>query len=93
MATVINRLKVTGDREKFEEILSGITAYMKSQPGYLGHELFRSTDGGDTYIEIARWSDAGAHRKAMEGAGFWERVRELTAHASAEPGLFEPVGD
>ena len=37
MVTVINRLTVAGDPQQFERIISGITEYMKAQPGFLGH--------------------------------------------------------
>jgi long-chain acyl-CoA synthetase len=91
MATVINRLTVTGDSAEFEKIIGQITEYMSAQPGFVEHRLMRSLRRPEIYVEMARWSDADSHRAAMQGEGFRSRVRELSAVATAEPDVFADV--
>jgi long-chain acyl-CoA synthetase len=91
MVTVINRLTVHGDRAAFERIISGITEYMRQQPGFASHRLYRSRNQDNVYIETAEWTDAALHRQAMQGIGFRDRVRELGAVAKAEPDVFDTI--
>ncbi|HEY8533038.1 MAG TPA: antibiotic biosynthesis monooxygenase family protein [Micromonospora sp.] len=91
MATVINRLTVTGDTEEFERILGKITEYMSAQPGFLGHTLYRSQRNPKVYVEIAHWASAEQHRAAMQGEGFRSQVKLLGAHAIPEPDVFVEV--
>jgi heme-degrading monooxygenase HmoA len=92
MVTVINRLTVHGAPAEFERIIGGITEYMKEQPGFSSHRLYRSRNRDNVYIETAEWTDAAAHRQAMQGDGFRDRVRELGAVATAEPDVFDTIG-
>jgi len=91
VATVINRLTVTGDAEEFERILGKITEYMSAQPGFLGHTLYRSRRNPKVYVEIAHWASAEQHRAAMQGDGFRSQVKLLGAHAVPEPDVFVEV--
>jgi long-chain acyl-CoA synthetase len=91
MVTVINRLTVHGEAADFERIISGITEYMRQQPGFTAHRLYRSRNHDNVYIETAEWTDAAAHRQAMQGSGFRDRVRELGAVAKAEPDVFDTI--
>ena len=93
MVTVINKLTVHGRPEEFERIISAITAYMRQQPGFCSHRLYRSRNRDNVYIETAEWADADAHRAAMQGGGFRDRVKELGGVASAEPDVFDTVHD
>ncbi len=91
MPTIINRLIVTGEPREFERLLGRITEYMSSQPGFIDHQLYRSIRRPDVYIELARWKDAESHQRAIASEGFKERVREISAVATAEPDIFEPL--
>lgn len=91
MVTLVNRLTVTGCPEEFEKLLAGITEIMKAQPGFQSHQLYRSLRNPNVYVEVAQWSDAGAHKAAMQNPGFGANVAKLKALASAEPDLFAEV--
>ncbi len=93
MVTLINRLTVTGDQEKFLGLLAEITEHMKAQPGFLSHQLYRSQRNDGSFVEIAEWDNAQAHRAAMQLPGFFEKVKQLQSIASAEPDVFEVVDD
>jgi heme-degrading monooxygenase HmoA len=91
MATVINRLKLTGDREEFERILGAMTAYMKRQPGFLSHRLYRSLRNPDVYVELAEWRDASDHQQAMQSQEFRDRIPQIMKHAEAQPDVLETL--
>ncbi|MEU0336030.1 antibiotic biosynthesis monooxygenase family protein [Streptomyces sp. NPDC006193] len=93
MATVINRLKVTGDRAEFERILGSMTAYMKRQPGFVAHRLYRSLRDADVYVELAEWREASDHRKAMQSREFQDLIPLIRKHAEAQPDVLEPLED
>ncbi|HEV2376973.1 MAG TPA: antibiotic biosynthesis monooxygenase family protein [Streptosporangiaceae bacterium] len=88
---MINRLTVTGDPAEFERIIARITEYMTAQPGFVEHSLMRSLRRPEVYVEMARWTDADSHRKAMQGEEFQRRVRELSSVAQADPDVFAEV--
>ncbi|MET9297427.1 antibiotic biosynthesis monooxygenase family protein [Streptomyces sp. NPDC003077] len=91
MITVINRLTVHGDIPAFQRVLQGITAHMSSQPGFLGHRLYRSMRDPRVFIETAQWTDAASHRTAMRADAFREKVKDLGGLATPEPDVFETV--
>ncbi|MFE3323240.1 antibiotic biosynthesis monooxygenase family protein [Streptomyces sp. NPDC059176] len=93
MATVINRLRLTGDREEFERLLGSMTAYMKSRPGFVSHRLYRSARNPEVYVELAEWRDAADHQAALRSQEFQAHIPQLMKHAEAEPDVFEPVVD
>ncbi|MFF4585006.1 antibiotic biosynthesis monooxygenase family protein [Streptomyces sp. NPDC001388] len=94
MITLINRFTVTeGRNAEFEDILSGITAYMTSRPGFLGHTLYRSTKNPEVYVETARWTDAASHREAMSAEDFRSRAKYLIQVAKPDPDLFEVIDE
>ncbi|WP_328406278.1 AMP-binding protein (plasmid) [Streptomyces sp. NBC_00390] len=93
MVTVINRLTVSGDASEFERAISAITGYMKQQPGFIGHQLYRSRTNPQVYVETAEWTAAELHRKAMTADTFRNLVKDLGKVASAEPDVFEVVAD
>ncbi|MDJ1136893.1 antibiotic biosynthesis monooxygenase family protein [Streptomyces iconiensis] len=92
--TMINRLTVVeGKEEEFRRVVSDISAYMRAQPGFLGHRLHRSVNRPAVYVETAQWRDAESHRSAMRGEGFRQNVQRLAGLASAEPDIFETLED
>lgn len=94
MATLINELKVIGSVEDFERITADITAYMREQPGYLGHKMFRSLRRPDVFVEIAEWEKAEDHVRAVTSEGFRSRVQALAGVIEKPtPDLYELLHD
>lgn len=91
MIKFVNKLTVTGDPAEFETVSEELTAYMRRQPGYVRFELLRSLRDDTVYVEIAEWTDAEAHRKAVQSAGFLDRVKPLGALATVDPDVFTVV--
>jgi long-chain acyl-CoA synthetase len=91
MVTVINKLTVTGDDAEFIRVISGITEYMRAQPGFIEHALYRSRNNPNVFVETARWDKAESHRAAMQGDRFRECVSALRGLAQPEPDVFEQV--
>ncbi|GHE92558.1 hypothetical protein GCM10018785_68430 [Streptomyces longispororuber] len=85
----INRYTVTGDVEEFRRLLGMLSAYMREQPGFAAHRLYRSARDERTFVEIAEWTDPEAHRAALAGEGFQGPVAELRKLATADPSPFE----
>ncbi|MEV1241802.1 antibiotic biosynthesis monooxygenase family protein [Nonomuraea sp. NPDC050022] len=91
MVTLVNKLTCTGDLTEFTRILEHLTEYMRAQPGYLSSELLRSVHHPEVYVEVARWESAEAHRNAVTGDGFRERVAGLGALATVDPDVYDVV--
>ncbi|MEW1956710.1 antibiotic biosynthesis monooxygenase family protein [Kineococcus sp. NPDC059986] len=92
-ATFVNELHVTGDLEEFHRISDGLSAYMRRQPGYLGHRMLRSLHRPDVYLEIAEWYDADSHLAAVRSEGFRSRVVEMVSVVDKPtPDVYELVG-
>lgn len=89
MFTFINRFTVTGDTAEFESVLGEITQYMTAQEGFRTSNLYRSARDPQTYVEMAEWTDAQAHRAALSGDGFQVPVQKLMKLATAEPAPFD----
>ncbi|MFI6317043.1 antibiotic biosynthesis monooxygenase family protein [Nonomuraea sp. NPDC050556] len=89
MVTLVNKLTCTGDLAEFTRILERLTEYMRAQPGYLSSELLRSVRNPAVYVEVARWESAEAHKAAVTGDGFRERVSGLGALATVDPDVYE----
>jgi heme-degrading monooxygenase HmoA len=88
---IVNKLTVTGDHDEFIKLLSEITGYMKSQPGFRNHHLYHSLKDPSVYIETGEWETKEAHQKALGGEGFQSRVGLLLKHATADIDFLEPV--
>lgn len=93
MFNLINRFTVSGDVDKFEQLLGELTDYMTQQPGFRSHRCYRSAQDAKVYIETAEWDDAAAHRQAMSGPGFMGPVQEVMKLATVEPGAFELLSE
>jgi heme-degrading monooxygenase HmoA len=89
---IVNKLTVTGDQAEFARLLSEITGYMKSQPGFRNHRLYHSLKDPNVYIETGEWDSKEDHQKALSGSGFQERVGQLLKHATADVDFLVPVG-
>lgn len=89
----INRYTVTGDVDEFRRLLARLSSYMREQPGFAAHRLYRSARDERTFVEVAEWTDASAHRKALAGEGFQGPVAELRKHATADPAPFELLSE
>jgi heme-degrading monooxygenase HmoA len=88
---IVNKLTVTGDHAEFARLLSEITGYMKSQPGFRNHHLYHSLKDPNVYIETGEWESKEAHQNALAGKGFQSRVGQLLKHAAADVDFLEPV--
>lgn len=94
MAMLINELKVIGATEDFERITAGITAYMREQPGYIGHKMLRSLRRPGVFVEIAEWEKPEDHVRAVTSEGFRSRVKELAGVIEKPtPDLYELLHD
>jgi long-chain acyl-CoA synthetase len=92
MLTLINEFVVTGDVAEFEAVLAEFNAYMSAQPGAGGYRLLRSTRRPNVFVELAEWSDAGAHQEAVRSPGFPALVARLrTLVDKSIPDLYETV--
>ncbi|WHT23331.1 antibiotic biosynthesis monooxygenase [Crossiella sp. CA-258035] len=94
MVTLINKFQVSeGRNDEFERVLAGITEYMSSQPGFLGHKLYRSLRNPGVYVETAQWKDAESHRSAMQAEAFRSQVQQLGGVAKPDPDVFETIDE
>ena len=91
MVTVSYRLTVRGDRAGFEQALGSIMAYLRAQPGCLGHRVYRAQGSPEVYVVAADWADDDAHRRAARTTGFRSRMRPMVGLARAEPEVLELV--
>ncbi|MEV4636654.1 antibiotic biosynthesis monooxygenase family protein [Actinoplanes sp. NPDC049548] len=91
MLTMVNQIKVTGDPEAFRKALAALSTYMKAQPGFLSHRLYRSTRNPNSYFETAEWTDGVTHQQALTTDTFRELVGELLKHATADPDFVDLV--
>ncbi|WP_051178981.1 antibiotic biosynthesis monooxygenase family protein [Nocardia concava] len=71
----VNVLRLTGDADRLEEIYAEVADYFSRQPGFRHYELLRSEGDPDVYINIARWSDRDAFRRATSDPEFRNRTR------------------
>jgi quinol monooxygenase YgiN len=91
MVTFVNKLTVHGDIDEFLAVKDRLTAYMSSQPGYLGHEGLRSLGDDRVFLELAVWENPAAHQRAVRSKEFQALVKDLGPLATPEPGLYETV--
>jgi quinol monooxygenase YgiN len=93
MVFFVNKLTVHGDHDTFLALRARLSAYMATQPGYLGHQHLRRLGEAEVvYLELAQWQDAAAHRAAFTSPAFQQLLAELRPLVSAEPALYEPAG-
>lgn len=88
--TLINRFTVHGDPTEFERAFAATSAFLTGQPGFVEHTLLRHGRDGDSYVNVARWTDAGALRAATGHPDFTEHALALRALATTDPQLFTP---
>ncbi|GLW74454.1 hypothetical protein Kpho02_67520 [Kitasatospora phosalacinea] len=93
MVTVINKLTVIGEADEFERSISAITDFMKQQPGFVSHQLYRSRNNPEVYVETAQWTAPELHRAAMTADAFRKLVVGLGKVAKAEPDVFDTVAE
>ncbi|MCI3275061.1 antibiotic biosynthesis monooxygenase [Streptomyces cylindrosporus] len=91
MVTLINKFTVTGDVADFRRAIAGVSEFMRAQPGFLGHEMFRSLSKPDVFVETARWDAAESHKKAVQSEEFRTRVRALAGLATPDADLYDLV--
>ncbi|MDT8068153.1 MAG: antibiotic biosynthesis monooxygenase family protein [Terriglobia bacterium] len=92
--TLVNCFEVpTGREDEFFTLWQEVNEYMRAQPGYLGHTLYRAVnpDASFRFVNVANWESAG-HFRASHSDEFRKLVSrpEWTAFTS-KPGLYEVV--
>jgi long-chain acyl-CoA synthetase len=93
MVILLNRLTVTGDPEKFEEIFAESSKFMREQPGFQGHTLVKSLRNPSSYVNIAHWEQAADHIRSVQNPGFMEHITALAEVSTSDPDLYSIVMD
>jgi long-chain acyl-CoA synthetase len=91
MVILLNRLTVTGDPEKFEEVFAKSSQFMRAQPGFMGHTLVKSLRNPGSYVNIAHWEQAADHIQSVQNPEFMEHITALAAVSSSDPDLYSIV--
>ena len=96
--TFVNRFTLRVAPDEFERAFARTTAFMRRQPGFLGHTLLRHVDHQDRYVNVARWRDVASFRRAVAHPDFPHHAAALRALCGSEPNLYtprqvEPAGD
>ena len=91
MVEFVNCFQVpAGGEDEFFANWQKVNAYMRTKPGYLSHELFRSLspDAAFRFVNHARWESVEAWQAAHD-----EQFRSLVQSApfTSTPGLYEVV--
>jgi heme-degrading monooxygenase HmoA/uncharacterized protein YndB with AHSA1/START domain len=86
--TLLNSFTVTGTPEEFEQAFASTARWFADRPGFLGHTLVRSTEDPNRYVNIARWTDAAALRRAVGNEEFRRHAVALRALATSEPAVY-----
>ena len=91
MVILLNRLTVTGDAEKFEEVFAKSSQFMRAQPGFMGHTLVRSLRNPGSYVNIAPWEQAADHIQSVQNPEFMEHITALAEVSGSDPDLYSIV--
>jgi monooxygenase len=86
--TFVNRFTVSVAPAEFERVFAETSRFMAHQDGYLGNTLLRHMDREHSYVNIARWRDAGCFRKAVAHPAFAPHAAALRAISTSEPNLY-----
>ena len=82
-----------GREDEFFALFKRVNAYMRSKPGYLGHQMHRALtdDASFRFINVVQWASA-EHCRAAHDEGFRAMASEPDAEAfHFRPGLYEVV--
>lgn len=92
--TLVNCFEVPAGREdEFFKLWQEVNEYMRVQPGYLGHKLYRALgpEASFRFVNVANWESA-AHFRASHSDEFRRLVsRPEWSAFTSKPGLFEVV--
>jgi long-chain acyl-CoA synthetase len=91
MVILLNRLTVTGDADKFEEVFAKSSQFMRAQPGFMGHTLVRSLRNPGSYVNIAHWEQAADHIQSVQNPEFMEHITALAEVSGSDPDLYSIV--
>jgi long-chain acyl-CoA synthetase len=93
MVILLNRLTIAGDPDKFEKVFDKSSAFMRKQPGFMGHTLVKSLRNPGSYVNIAHWEQATDHIRSVQNPEFMEHITALAAVSSSDPDLYSIVMD
>lgn len=93
--TLVNCFTVpAGREEEFFSLWKEVNAYMRAQPGYVGHQFYRALgpDSSFSFVNVAQWASPADFRAAHTSDRFRQLVNrpEFAAFVS-KPGLYELV--
>jgi heme-degrading monooxygenase HmoA len=92
--TLVNCFEVPAGREdEFFKLWQEVNEYMRRQPGYLGHKLYRAVgpEASFRFVNVANWESV-AHFRGSHGDEFRRLVsRPEWAAFVSKPGLYEVV--
>ncbi len=93
--TLVNCFSVPAGREdEFFRLWKEVNAYMRAQPGYVGHKFYRAVapDSSFSFVNVAHWESAEHFRAAHTSDEFRQLVsRPEFAPFPSKPGLYELV--
>lgn len=82
--TMVNPIRVTGDRGRFLEIIKLISDYMATRDGFVALRFLKSHEHDDRYCMVAEWASLDAHQAAAD-----ERSAEVLSWFAELRGLTE----
>lgn len=91
MVTFVNKFKVTGPVERFEEAFAETSAFFCAQPGFVSHRLLRHADDPAAYVNVAEWESREAFQQALRQPDFAPHAAALRELSVSEPNLYTPV--
>lgn len=91
MITLINKVTVTGDTARFEQVHADLAEHMRVQPGARRFQLLRSPQDPAVFVEVAEWESREHHKAALDGPGFLDKAKALRELATFERAMYEVV--
>lgn len=89
--TFVNTFMLSAPPEEFEAAFALTSQFMARQPGFREHTLVRHAEDPRRYVNIARWDEAEALRRAVEQPEFRKHAAALRMLADSDPHIYAPV--
>ncbi|BDM71269.1 hypothetical protein HEK616_47560 [Streptomyces nigrescens] len=88
--TFVNRFTVHGEPGEFQRAFQQAAAFLRAKSGFLECTLLQHAEEETAFLNVARWRDVGAFRRATVGDDFDHHVAAMRKLATSEPGLYLP---